>query len=136
MDLEDIEPISDEELKESYAENRHEELTNLLKKLTIAVSQPDRELHSLIVENTKTLTNLLNNVAKPVKLPELKAPDVKVTTNQEGVIKAITSMASELNSNITKLIDCMNKPMDKKEYEFTVVRDDNGMIDKVKIRQK
>lgn len=113
-----VEEIDDLEYQEITSEERHKEIVSTLKKVSIAISslpKEDAELKKLMSENR----DAINNFAKAVEeLKKQGKPEVKVETNQDKVVDAVTDFSQqigEIMKGIDKRLTALeNQPKPKK----------------------
>ncbi len=113
------------EYKEKQELKQHKQILTALNKI-IELSKNDND-----DKEVKAITDLRDSIIKVVseiKFPELKQPDITVTTNQESVIQALNEVTGKIND----LITLVQQP---KEIEIEPIRGYGGVIQKYKIKQ-
>lgn len=109
------ETIEDSKTERLIASKRHNELKDLLGKLTIALNKkteskndekPDNELPQLIAAQTQSINELVKSI---LSLPKPEKANVNVEVNNDKLESSIV----ELNKSILKVLDLQEQTLDE-----------------------
>ena len=113
-------------------DRRHNELTGLLKQLIDESKKEDgkeSELTKLIQKSNGNIDVFLSKVQELSKPQAISVNAPPVNVNQVEVVNELKLVVQELKNNKPPMIE-------KKEWEFKVIRSQGGGIDKVIATQK
>ena len=110
------------------AKKRHDELIGVIRLLLNEIGK---------INNKQEIKNLVDislrkypEIIDAIKGIDLKSPDVNVELNQKDVVQSIDKTKESIIKKLDKFIE-----LTKKNWKFTVQRDDWGYIKTVKAEQ-
>lgn len=126
--------VEDKEFDALLADRRYNELKDTLGEIATSLNKKDNKD---VVDAVNSLTKVAEGFTEALKnLPQPEKPEVKVEVNQQDVVSSVSDMGSTILQGLEAVKTILEKPEEKKEWEFKVKRDFNNLITSITAIQK